>query len=138
MDKPTDEGQVQSSTSSSTTDVAKPNANAVDLVCENQISEGKAEMTANEFVAQNMFEQIRVQVDTVKCARNVRSMIALSSGESDWYGVVRGCAARLELQSVLCDCGMLVSLEKLSDSSAARGLTSRQGLGRAGNIQTQT
>ena len=50
-----------------------------------------------------------------------------------WYVVVQqdlGC------KSVLCDWGVQVNLEVLSDSGAARGLTCRQGLGSKRHIQT--
>ena len=102
----------------------------------------KSPMTANPFVVQNMFEEIKFYVDTdhagcaltrrsttglptmpgrhcVRHASSVQSTIALSSGESEWYGLARCSAARLGSQSVLCDWCAQVSLEVLSDRSAA-------------------
>jgi hypothetical protein len=120
----------------------------------------KYPMTAHEFPVQNMFEQIRAYVDTdhagcaltrrsttglammlgrhcVKHSSNIQSTIGLSSGESEWYGLVKGSAAGLGLQSLLHDWGVQLSLEVLSDSSAARGFSARQGLGRMRHVQTR-
>ena len=47
------------------------------------------------------------------------------------------CAAGFGLQSVLSVCSIQAALEVLSHSSAARGFTSRQGMGRAQHIQTR-
>lgn len=120
----------------------------------------KYPMTANEFPEQNMPEQIKAFVDTdhagcaltrrsttglammlgrhcVKHSSNIQSTIGLSSGESEWYGLVKGSASGLGLQSMLQDWGIRIRLEVLSDSSAARGFSARQGLGRMRHIQTR-
>ena len=120
----------------------------------------KYPMTANVFVSQGEFEQIKVYVDIdhagcaltrrsttglatmlgrhcVKHASNIQSTIGLSSGESEWYGLVKGSAAGLGLQSLLKDWGVELRLEVLSDSSAARGFSARQGLGRMRHVQTR-
>ena len=117
-------------------------------------------MTANEFPAQNMPEQVKAFVDTdhagcaltrrsttglammlgrhcVKHSSNIQSAISLSSGESEWYGLVKGSASGLGLQSMLQDWGISIRLVVLSDSSAARGFSARQGLGRMRHIQTR-
>ena len=112
-------------------------------------------MTANVFPRQPMFDRIREYVDTdhagcaltrmasvlgrhcVKHQSNLQSTISLSSGESEWYGVVKGSAAGLALQSLLADWGITVSIDVLSDSSAARGFSTRQGLGKMRHVQTR-
>ena len=74
---------------------------------------------------------------TVKTACNLQSTIALSSGESEWYGLVKGSAVGLGFQSLMADWNISLSLEVLSDSSAARGFSSRKGLGKMRHIQTR-
>ena len=120
----------------------------------------KHPMTANVMEEQNMPESIRVFVDTdhAGCAvtrrsttglaatlgkhtckhqSNLQSTIGLSSGESEWYGIVKGAAVGLGLQSLLRDWGLELKLEVLSDSSAARGMSQRQGLGKMRHVQTR-
>jgi hypothetical protein len=73
----------------------------------------------------------------VKHASNLQSTIALSSGESEYYGLVKGGAVGLGLQSLLQDWRLEVEIEVLSDSSAARGHVKRRGLGKMRHIQTR-
>ena len=56
---------------------------------------------------------------------------------NEWYGLVKGSAAGLALQSLLVDWGLHLELDVLCDSSAARGLSQRQGLGRMRHVQTR-
>jgi hypothetical protein len=120
----------------------------------------KYPMTANVMKQQKMPNTIRVYVDTdhagcaitrrsttgmvmmlgmhtVKTACNLQSTIALSSGESEWYGLVKGSAVGLGFQSLLLDWNIDLKLEVLSDSSAARGFSQRKGLGKMRHIQTR-
>ena len=68
---------------------------------------------------------------------NLQSTIGLSSGESEFYGLVKGAAVALGLQAILADWGLPVSADVASDSSAARGHVQRRGLGRMRHIQTR-
>eukprot|EP00929_Paragymnodinium_shiwhaense_P052294 TRINITY_DN26200_c1_g1_i4.p1 TRINITY_DN26200_c1_g1~~TRINITY_DN26200_c1_g1_i4.p1 ORF type:complete len:214 (-),score=21.31 TRINITY_DN26200_c1_g1_i4:248-889(-) len=79
----------------------------------------------------------RFGMHTVKHSTNLQSTIALSSGESEYYALVKGAAIGLGMQSLLCDWGLDVAVEVLSDSSAARGHVSRRGLGRMRHIQSR-
>ena len=120
----------------------------------------KYPMTANVMNPQRMPKAIRVYVDTdhagcavtrrsttglvmmlgmhtVKTACNLQSTIALSSGESEWYGLVKGSSVGLGFQSLMSDWNLELTLEVLSDSSAARGFSHRKGLGKMRHIQTR-
>ena len=61
--------------------------------------------------------------------------IALSSGEAEYYGVVRGAATSKGTQSILKDMGIKLELEVLTDSSAAKGISSRKGTGKVRHIE---
>jgi len=74
---------------------------------------------------------------TVKHGSNLQTTVALSSGESEYYGLVKGGAAGLGLQSLLSDWGFDWEVELSSDSSAARGHVARRGLGKMRHIQTR-
>eukprot|EP00969_Alexandrium_andersonii_P185922 8215078-Alexandrium_andersonii.AAC.1 len=56
--------------------------------------------------------------------------IALSSGEADLAGVVKGAAEGPGLAAIAQDLGFAVSLEVCADSSAAIGICRRAGVGR--------
>ena len=73
----------------------------------------------------------------MKHGSNLQSTISLSSGEAEWYGLVKGSAVGLCLKAMLADWGITVTLDVLSDSSAARGFSNRQGLGKMRHVQTR-
>ena len=70
----------------------------------------------------------------VKHASNVQSMIALSTGESEYYALVKGGggATGLGLQSLLADFGIKVGVLVEGDSNAAKGQRTELDSGRQG------
>ena len=60
----------------------------------------------------------------------------LSSGESEWNGLVKGGANGLGVQSVCRDYGEELPLALHTDSSAAKGIGSRRGAGRLKHLDT--
>ena len=73
----------------------------------------------------------------VKTGSALQSTIALSSGESEYYQLVKGAAIGLSIQALLQDWGLPVGVRIHSDSSAARGICSRRGLGKMRHVQTR-
>jgi len=57
-----------------------------------------------------------------------QSVIALSSGEAEYYAALKGASSALGFQSMLRDLGMSGSITLFTDSSAARGIIHRAGL----------
>ena len=80
---------------------------------------------------------ITVGRHTIKTTSNVQSTIALSSGESEFYALVKACAFGLSVQALYRDWGLEMDLVVASDSSAARGTASRRGLGKLRHAQTR-
>ena len=80
---------------------------------------------------------ITVGRHTIKTTSNLQSTIALSSGESEFYALVRACAFGLSVQALYRDWGLEMDLVVASDSSAARGTASRRGLGKLRHVQTR-
>ncbi len=74
----------------------------------------------------------------VKSWSSTQTSIALSSGEAEFNGVVRGAGVGLGYQSLLRDLGIEASVRIWTDSSAALGIASRQGLGKLRHIDTHT
>ena len=75
---------------------------------------------------------------TIKTWSSTQSSVALSSGEAEFNGVVKGAGVGLGYRSLLGDLGHSVPLRVWTDSSAAIGISSRQGLGKLRHLDTHT
>ena len=62
-------------------------------------------------------------------------MIALSSGEAEYYGIVKGASIAMGLRGVLQDLRVDLSIVVQTDASAAKGIASRRGLGKVRHIE---
>ena len=71
----------------------------------------------------------------IKSWSSTQSVIALSSGEAEYYGMVKGGSVGLGIQSVLRDFEVEVKLTLKSDASAAIAIASRRGLGKVRHIE---
>ena len=65
-----------------------------------------------------------------------QAVIALSSGEAEYYAALKGASQALGFQSMLRDIGLHTTVTPLSDSSAARGIIHRAGLGKLRHLET--
>ncbi len=81
---------------------------------------------------------ILVGAHAVKSWSSTQTNVALSSGEAEFNGVVRGSGAGLGYQSLLRDLGQELPLRVWTDSSSAIGTCSRQGLGKLRHLDTHT
>ena len=61
--------------------------------------------------------------------------IALSSGEAEYYGLVRGVSQALGLKGMYRDVGVEVGIHAYVDASAAVGIACRRGLGKVRHIE---
>jgi len=75
---------------------------------------------------------------TLKHWSSTQSGVSLSSGEAEFHGVVKGAGMGLGYQALLQDLGIKASLRVWTDSSAAIGIASRQGLGKLRHLDTHT
>ena len=69
---------------------------------------------------------------------STQTSTALSSGEAEFAGVIRGSGQGLGYQALLEDLGIKAPLRVWTDSSAAIGICSRQGLGKMRRLDTHT
>ena len=68
-----------------------------------------------------------------------QALVSLSSGESEWYALVKGAVEALYLKHFAEECQLPVKVMLLSDSSAARGVARRLGPGpRMKHLQANT
>eukprot|EP00971_Amphidinium_carterae_P220004 4367367-Amphidinium_carterae.2 len=75
----------------------------------------------------------------IKSSSTVQEPIGLSSGESEFYACVKGAATLLGLRALAEDWHLNVGLKLRirTDSSAAKGFTTRRGLGRMRHVSTR-
>ena len=75
---------------------------------------------------------------TIKHWSSTQTSVSLSSGEAEFAGVIRGAGQGLGYQALLRDLGVETQLRLWTDSSAAIGICSRQGLGKLRHLDTHT
>ena len=72
----------------------------------------------------------------IKHWATTRKVVALSSGEAELYGVVKGSSESLGMQSLAKDLGIETTIKIRTDSSAAVGICSRTGIGKVRHLAT--
>ena len=73
----------------------------------------------------------------IKSWSSTQASISLSSGEADFYGVVKAPGVGLGFTSLLADVGVYLPLRVWTDSTATIGICGRQGLGKLRHVDTQ-
>ena len=68
---------------------------------------------------------------------STQTVIALSSGEAELYGISKGASMGIGFTSIIKDMGFDLKINIHTDSSAAIGITKRSGLGKVRHIQVQ-
>ena len=66
--------------------------------------------------------------NVIKTWSSTQSVVALSSGESEYYGIVKGASEGLGIRSLMQDWGIQCMVRLWTDSSAAKGIANRVGL----------
>ena len=69
---------------------------------------------------------------------STQASVTLSSGEAEYYGLVKAAGAGLGHQSLMDDLGIHLPVRVWTDSSAALGIASRSGLGKLRHLETHT
>ena len=74
----------------------------------------------------------------IKALSATQTVVALSSGESEFYANVRGTAVGLGMKSMYMDLlGTKFKLDVLTDASAGHGMLLRQGAGKIQHLHAQ-
>ena len=74
----------------------------------------------------------------LKTWSSTQASVALSSGEAEFYGAVKAAGYGLAYQALLADLGIQMPVTCFSDSAAAIGIASRQGLGKLRHLDVHT
>ena len=73
----------------------------------------------------------------IKHWSSTQKVISLSSGESEFYALVKGACAGIGLKALAADIGVDLEVDIAVDASAGKSLAERQGHGKARHIETQ-
>jgi len=73
----------------------------------------------------------------IKSWSTTQAIVALSSGEAEFYGLTRAVCTALGLKSLCADFRLVVELQVYTDSTAAKGITQRRGLGKLRHMDVQ-
>ena len=71
----------------------------------------------------------------VKSWSTTQGNIALSSGEAEYYGLVKGSSVAIGVRNMHAEMGISVRIRVSTDASAAKGIASRRGLGKIRHIE---
>ena len=71
----------------------------------------------------------------LKCWSSTQAGVAMSSGEAELYGAVKGASIGLGMKALYRDIGYTMPLRLWTDSSAAVGICSRQELGKLRHLE---
>ena len=66
----------------------------------------------------------------LKTWSTTQAVIAISSGEAEFYAMVKGGSIGLGMKAIFEDMGENVGIEMKTDASAAKAIASRKGLGK--------
>ena len=73
----------------------------------------------------------------LKTWSQTQSIVTLSSGESEYYGLVRGSSVALGTRSLMEDLGVQLTVTVHADASAAIGIAQRRGVGKVRRIEVR-
>ena len=73
----------------------------------------------------------------IKSWSTTQGPISLSSGEAEFYGVVKASSVALGYQAMMEDLGQAMDVRVWTDSTATMGICGRRGLGKLRHIDTQ-
>ena len=71
----------------------------------------------------------------IKTWSSTQSVIALSSGEAEYYGLVKGASQSIGIQSMLRDLGVEAKIKINTDASVAKSIAMRTGAGKVRYIE---
>ncbi len=72
----------------------------------------------------------------LKSWSSTQDTVALASGEAEYFAMVRGACQAIGMRELAADLGVAVGVTINAGSSAAKGISSRRGAGRARHIET--
>ncbi len=71
----------------------------------------------------------------LKTWSSTQAVLALSSGEAEYYAALKGASLALGMRSIAGDLGIALSIRLHTDSAAAKGIMLRRGLGKMRRLE---
>ena len=71
----------------------------------------------------------------VKSWSTTQNVVALSSGEAEYYGLVKGGAQAIGFKNMMKEMGVKIDIILKTDASAAKGIATRRGMGKVRHIE---
>ena len=73
----------------------------------------------------------------IKTWSSTQNVVALSSGEAEYYGLVKAASYGIGMRNLLWDLGCMgiEKIQVITDASAAMGIASRRGIGKVRHIE---
>ena len=71
----------------------------------------------------------------IKTWSSTQNVIALSSGEADYYGLVKGGAQSIGFRNMMSQMGAKIGIRLKTDASAAKWIATRKGMGKVRHIE---
>ena len=71
----------------------------------------------------------------IKSWSKTQTVVALSSGEAEYYGIVKGAGTAIGIKNMLKDLDVEMEINIKTDASEAKGIASRRGLGKVRHIE---
>ena len=71
----------------------------------------------------------------IKTWSSTQNVIALSSGEAEYYGLVKGASQGIGVKNMMSEYGVETKVTVKTDASAAKGIASRRGSGKVRHIE---
>ena len=78
---------------------------------------------------------VKLGEHVIKSWSLTQSIVTLSSGESEYYGLVRGSSVALGTRSLMGELGVDLKVTVHADASAAIGIAQRRGVGKVRHIE---
>ena len=72
----------------------------------------------------------------IKAYSSTQTVVALSSGEAEFYGITKGASVALGVRGMALDMGITFGIDLYTDASAAKGITNRIGPGKVRHLET--
>ena len=70
----------------------------------------------------------------IKTWSTTQSVVSISSGEADYYAMVKGASSGIGIQAMMEEMNIKVGLRLNTDASAAVGIAMRRGVGKVKHI----
>ena len=78
---------------------------------------------------------IQIGSHTIKTWSSTQSTIALSSGEAEYYGLVKAASQSIGIRNIMRDLGFDLHIQINTDASVAKSIAMRRGAGKVRHIE---